>query len=1120
MSKFINTYSCFFTLELKEKFEYNKNYIQNFLSLFQNFLEDKDNLKNNLKNYKELKSFIGKKRNNDDKEYTIEEMECKNNKKFFNILNFNEGISVTNLNNKDMLIFNRNKEEKDNKEEKKEEDNKEKKKEKDNKEKKKEEDNQNNQNKKFIQGNQEEKEKDNKENKIIKDIQENQNKNEAKAIRQIKILNEPILIVELFSFNLLNINLINDNVSLTSKYKVLDQYNYQIYTLGKAGKLIVKNDNDIIETDGKIKTLNLENLNIKPFLIIMNSQIPTILDSDLKLENIYHKESLEDIVNANVISKIFFYYFNISNELQKKYQYIKSENRIKMNNILEKFLYCSNKKILIIAGPKGIGKTASLIYFSFLPTYRTFYFNLEVFNNNLNDNNIKIKELKIQLTKLFGQFVTLDKSKIKELIEDYIEKNYNIDCLEFIYNIINLFLRYSNSCGVGSFCFIIDQFSLSFNDKKDYNINSIIELFKKNNNSIKLILCPTLNNIFAKTQINYLFQKSLNKEKNKDFDIYFFQELISKEFILKTILKDETNEYITFIEEFGYLPKYYYDSKYSNINNFKCYIKKNMKSNLDEYYISENNNKNNEMNKKLLELLDIVKGEKLICSSDFKKHIQEFPLKYLKIIKYKINKNIIADLSTTNNDDKNNKKKGQDILLDYLNFLLTISENNDYDEAINDYFEIEERKIELYFNDYIEKDKSSINIYGDYYQNFIFNNNTYFHDNEETEESIYVYKLEFSTYFFEDIIYEYLYNHIKDEYQFFSNIIDKGANGGFFEILVDFYIRSNKSFIVKDIKQAYYISSIVPQNYSIKYYSSKSKKNSFEKFVLKNKGKKKKKIPHENTYIRQAIFNSKYYDMAILIKTKDENDKNNNNFALASIQATTHKDKEKRMTKDEHELILGAAKENIENEFDIKIKKAYFLYVLSEKKNGIEDIDTKEDCKSKGISYIGFSIDSINNSDKFFINLEDALITDYFPSHNCASLLSYPKKNDSDYMLLKHKIDQNLKSSQTIGDEYYEKINKIIQNKYEPKNVTKEQFKYFDLKVGNIIKNYLTDFSFLIFTKSKKSSIGKKVNNKYIFAMNKTYELKSLEISNETKIGSNDTIMFCYSEVPLELINN
>ena len=131
----------------------------------------------------------------------------------------------------------------------------------------------------------------------------------------------------------------------------------------------------------------------------------------------------------------------------------------------------------------------------------------------------------------------------------------------------------------------------------------------------------------------------------------------------------------------------------------------------------------------------------------------------------------------------------------------------------------------------------------------------------------------------------------------------------FIEILVDYYIRSSKSFLVNDINQTYYISSIVPQNYSIKYYSSKRKTDQFIEFTLKDKGKKKKKIPHENTYIRQAIFNSKYYDMAILIKSGNEkDDKNNNNFDLASVQATIKKDKEKRMTKDEHELILGAAK--------------------------------------------------------------------------------------------------------------------------------------------------------------------------------------------------------------------
>ena len=65
--------------------------------------------------------------------------------------------------------------------------------------------------------------------------------------------------------------------------------------------------------------------------------------------------------------------------------------------------------------------------------------------------------------------------------------------------------------------------------------------------------------------------------------------------------------------------------------------------------------------------------------------------------------------------------------------------------------------------------------------------------------------------------------------------------------------------------------------------------------------------------------------MAILIKSGGEkDDKNNNNFDLASVQATIKKDKEKRMTKDEHELILGAAKKNIENEFDIKIKRLIF----------------------------------------------------------------------------------------------------------------------------------------------------------------------------------------------------
>ena len=134
--------------------------------------------------------------------------------------------------------------------------------------------------------------------------------------------------------------------------------------------------------------------------------------------------------------------------------------------------------------------------------------------------------------------------------------------------------------------------------------------------------------------------------------------------------------------------------------------------------------------------------------------------------------------------------------------------------------------------------------------------------------------------------------------------------------------------------------------------------------------------------------------MALLIKTCDK--PNQNNFHLVSIQATISKDPEKRMMKEEHELILGATKQNIENEFDIVIDDAYFVYVLSEKNNKIEDENTQKDRDNNGIKYICFNIESIqderkNKQDKYKIDLKSAFITNSFPIHNSASLLYFNK---------------------------------------------------------------------------------------------------------------------------------
>ena len=172
----------------------------------------------------------------------------------------------------------------------------------------------------------------------------------------------------------------------------------------------------------------------------MKSKIPIIEDSDLELKNIYpeKEENKDGKIYPDNISKIYFYYFNIKPELQNKYIYIKSNNRISLFKILCSFISDISQKIIIICGAKGIGKTTSLIKFSFINYYNIFYFNLEIFNKYKNDDN-QIKELTIQVTKLFGDYIDLDEKNIKNEILEYIKSNRNKNCFEFLYNIINIF---------------------------------------------------------------------------------------------------------------------------------------------------------------------------------------------------------------------------------------------------------------------------------------------------------------------------------------------------------------------------------------------------------------------------------------------------------------------------------------------------------------------------------------------------------------------------------------------------------------------------------------------------------------------------------------------------------
>ena len=310
MSDIINTFSTSIRCDLTKQFEYNNEYITEFLLKSQEFIQN--NVNNEINNYHELKNFLGQKRNQTNKENIME-----NDKYFKKKIN---NLSIIKDENDDINLK----------------------------------------------------------------IKEND------KIDLITIYNKPIAITEIYDQNTINLNLINDNETFFKKYNSLKEYDFKMYYLNENSEIICRNE---IDENDIVKSFQIENEIIRPYLVVMKSKIPIIEDSDLELKNIYPKEK-EDVngkIYPNNISKFFFYYFNINPDLQNKYEYIKSESRNKLFKILSSFMSNNIKKIIIISGAKGIGKSTSLIKFSFINYYNIFYFNLEIFNKYKNDDN-QVKE--------------------------------------------------------------------------------------------------------------------------------------------------------------------------------------------------------------------------------------------------------------------------------------------------------------------------------------------------------------------------------------------------------------------------------------------------------------------------------------------------------------------------------------------------------------------------------------------------------------------------------------------------------------------------------------------------------------------------------------------------------
>ena len=947
--------------------------------------------------------------------------------------------------------------------------------------------------------------------RIFKIEIDDKNKSHAK----LNIFKQPFLIYKIFeNINKIDIDLITEKITLINKINDLSKYDCDLYYIFKKGLKTINAVKGIetIETDNlnlsqkKIELKSKDktskdkdeefNFKINPFLIVIKSILPKIEKKDLLYDNIYHKINTDAyLIKPDNISIKFFYYFIINKDLQSKYVFILTEARKKfisfLNNIISGTKY---KKIIIIGGPKGIGKTSSLIYFSFINENRVFYINLEALSRN--NNELKEKDLLIELSKLYGPYSNNDGGKSKKEIEDYIIDNFNkIDILDLLLNIINKFERFANEYQEDIFCFIIDQ--ISFTQNFQNIIDKLFKIMDIINNCIflRLIICTTLNNDYSKKSINNIFN-NISFGNNRIYDYYYFQNFFSKKDIADNILKEESEEIINTMNELGNLPCHFYEIKReNNIENYIRYVQymeKNINNDLLNYY--EDGKISN-----ILELIDLVFGGKVLSSNLLREKINNIPLKYLVIKKFKINKELIEKYEEQNKSDE---------FIKYLNLLLYNFKNKENDQIFEEYFDFEEINSINFINEYLEKDKYSRNLFGDFYNDYIKKNNLNFCS---PEKEIYAYKIEFSMNFMQKILFNKIYEHLQKEYIIFLKLFSKGSLGGFFEVLINFLFIKNifKLFNIS-INQITQIDRIVPFNFSIKHYSSIRKNIKFKKFVIVQ-NLKKRKLLNENTFIFQNIFNSKYYDLAILIKTNVPNE-----YDLILIQTTIKKDSDKRFNKFEHEIIITYVKKNIENFFDIKIKNAYFFYILSEKDGEIEDIETKKDCKNKGIKYLSYDIEK-----KIFnvnCKLEEGFITNTFPIHNAISLYNFKElKGDKKNIInLINRLD--FSSFTEIDQETFNLLQFIFKNKNVSDELVKEQFKYGNF-IGNIdilkkIDIPLTDFSLYLFKK-----LTNKIEEIYIKFIDEyyTYKNNKLEIIPSFKLSNIKEFYMIYSEIPLDL---
>ena len=703
------------------------------------------------------------------------------------------------------------------------------------------------------------------------------------------------------------------------------------------------------------------------FEIKYDYQERKLTQDKLQLKNIYTEKN---IYNAEDLNYNFPYYIKIEETDFNDFKYYESEERKTFIDYI--ISHIDYHFYIAICGPYGSGKTVTILKLIMNKARRFFYVNLwTVSKTNLDE----LKEIfNYECIKLFkknifelnnNEKLSSEEQNMKEIfkcINDFKDKE---KIFELISNIISLLKNMK-----GKFVIVLDQYSSKY-DNKNINIQNIISNIK--NSNIKLIICSSINNDDVK---NYL-SKSFDIDEESNILTYIYVSPLIR--VRNDLIKNESLSFQKLISEFGNLFLYYYllkekQRKNKDLDEFLENEKKNIQKEIQNFYLVENDFMDkNKMIKDIIDIIYFINEKKIFFYEDLQNLIVKLPLKFLEIERQEISVFDLIQYSI--------RTRNMDLL----------------------------KKIESYSNEEIKKafTKSDnitclfkrVNIIPKVYKKK--SNYNDFKNEISADKRFNIYFLDYLFPYMQNIFTNLIYNETMKNGKLFFSKLDGQTEGGFFEYFIIEYIKDKKRFFDYNIDNFESIETIVENSYFIQNHSYRKPetKRYFEgneKPLNITKTKKEKtKLRKKVILISQKQFTGKYYDCAFLFPlTENEEDKR---FKIASCQISKKKIASQRYYKEEHELILGNVKKNIEDIFDIEIVEGYFFYIFSSQELDKASI---EFCKKYGFEYVLFSPDEMQFNDKYYFNLSNSLITKNFPIQNSFSILPPEKfKTNNDNTL-------------------------------------------------------------------------------------------------------------------------